>query len=206
MAVKAVFFDVGETLSNEAPGWAELARRAGMEPHVVWAAVGVVIERRQHHRAVFELLGREHPGWSTIGWDGSELYPDAIPCLKALREAGYFIGIAGNAGGDVLEPFVERHGLDVDFIGSSSTLGVEKPAPGFFARLIEAGGAAPAETAYVGDRLDNDVVPAAEARMRAIFLRRGPWGYLQASWPEAERAHARIDSLAELQAVLHDEL
>jgi FMN phosphatase YigB (HAD superfamily) len=204
MAVKAVFLDVGETLSNEAQGWAGLARRAGVEPHVVWAAVGVTIERRQHHRTVFELLGCEHPDWRTLGWEDSQLYPDALACLRALREANYFIGLAGNVGGDVLEPFVERHRLDVDFVASSSTLGAEKPAPEFFARLIAAGGARPAETAYVGDRVDNDIVPAADAGMVSIFLRRGPWGYLQATWPEANRARSRIDSLAELPEILRD--
>jgi hypothetical protein len=34
--------------------------------------------------------------------------------------------------------------------------------------------------------------------MVAVHLRRGPWGRLQAAWPEAAEAHLRIDSLAEL--------
>ena len=36
--------------------------------------------------------------------------------------------------------------------------------------------------------------------MVAVHLRRGPWGHLHAAWPEAARAHLRIDSLAELAA------
>jgi FMN phosphatase YigB (HAD superfamily) len=59
-----------------------------------------------------------------------------------------------------------------------------------------------AEIAYVGDRVDNDVVPAADAGMVSIFLRRGPWGYLQADWPGVALAHLRLDSLAELPAAL----
>ena len=34
---------------------------------------------------------------------------------------------------------------------------------------------APEEIAYVGDRTDNDVLPAADAGMRPILIRRGPW-------------------------------
>jgi phosphoglycolate phosphatase-like HAD superfamily hydrolase len=38
--------------------------------------------------------------------------------------------------------------------------------------------------------------------MTAVFLRRGPWGYVHARWPEAEAADVRIESLAELPAAL----
>jgi FMN phosphatase YigB (HAD superfamily) len=59
-----------------------------------------------------------------------------------------------------------------------------------------------AEIAYVCDRVDNDVAPAATAGMVAVFLRRGPWGYLQADRPEAALARIRIDSLADLPEAL----
>jgi FMN phosphatase YigB (HAD superfamily) len=58
------------------------------------------------------------------------------------------------------------------------------------------------EIAYIGDRLDNDVLPARAAGMMAIFLRRGPWGYLHATRPEVMEAHARIDTLHQLPDVL----
>jgi FMN phosphatase YigB (HAD superfamily) len=56
----------------------------------------------------------------------------------------------------------------------------------------------PERIAYVGDRLDNDVLPARAAGMVAVHVRRGPWGYLHARRPEAAQAHLRIDSLDEL--------
>ena len=59
MAVKAVFFDVGETLVDETRYWAAHAERLGVTPHVVWAALGATISRGEHHRHVFELLGGE---------------------------------------------------------------------------------------------------------------------------------------------------
>jgi FMN phosphatase YigB (HAD superfamily) len=51
---------------------------------------------------------------------------------------------------------------------------------------------------YVGDRLDNDILPARKAGMRTAFVRRGPWGYLHAQRPEVELADMRIECLAEL--------
>jgi hypothetical protein len=40
------------------------------------------------------------------------------------------------------------------------------------------------------------------AGMLAVFLRRGPWGYLHALRPEAAEAGLRIESLAELPEAL----
>ena len=56
----------------------------------------------------------------------------------------------------------------------------------------------PAEVAYVGDRVDNDVRPALAAGLVAVHLRRGPWGLLQRT-PDGAIA---IDALAELPAAL----
>ena len=52
------------------------------------------------------------------------------------------------------------------------------------------------------DRLDNDVEPAAAAGMAAIFIRRGPWGWIQAGRSDPPQAAATIDGLGELPAVL----
>ncbi|HEY9471976.1 MAG TPA: HAD family hydrolase, partial [Propionibacteriaceae bacterium] len=41
-----------------------------------------------------------------------------------------------------------------------------------------ASGTTPDETAYVGDRMDNDIKPAAAAGLHTIWIRRGPWGYI----------------------------
>jgi FMN phosphatase YigB (HAD superfamily) len=104
--------------------------------------------------------------------------------------------VAGNIGWDV-EPFLARSGFDVDFVATSFTLGVEKPSPAFFERLIAAAGVPAGEAAYVGDRIDNDVAPAAAAGMLPVRIRRGPWGYLQNG---AAPNHVRISSLDELPA------
>jgi FMN phosphatase YigB (HAD superfamily) len=63
-------------------------------------------------------------------------------------------------------------------------------------------GLAAEKIAYVGDRLDNDVLPAKAAGMFAVLVRRGPWGHLHAQRPEAAHADARIDTLAELTAAI----
>ena len=81
---------------------------------------------------------------------------------------------------------------------TTSTWGIEKPAPEFFARIVEEADTDAAEIAYVGDRVDNDVEPALAAGMVAVHVRRGPWGYLHDPPPAA----LRIDSLGELAGAL----
>jgi FMN phosphatase YigB (HAD superfamily) len=66
-------------------------------------------------------------------------------------------------------------------------------------------GLAPTAIAYVGDRLDYDVLPAMALGMVGVFLVRGPWGLVQQSWPEAAQATltARsLDGLADRLAAL----
>jgi FMN phosphatase YigB (HAD superfamily) len=55
----------------------------------------------------------------------------------------------------------------------------------------------------VGDRVDNDVIPAMTAGLRSIWIRRGPWGVIQ-RLPDGVRPAAVIDSLAELDAHLEE--
>lgn len=213
MPVRAVFFDVGETLVNETRAWCAWADWFGISYFTFFAVLGSVIERGEHHRRVFELLcpgvdlAREQEARRAAGWhegiEARDFYPDAVPCLQTLRAQGYVLGLAGNQPADA-EAQLRALDLPVDIVASSATWGVEKPSPAFFARVVEAAGVAPASIAYVGDRLDNDVLPAAEAGMQAIFLRRGPWGYIHATRPEATRVRVQIDSLHELPAALRD--
>jgi len=178
--VKAVVFDVGETLVDETRYWAQHAERLGVTPPVVWAALGATIVRGEHHRRVFDLLGGEPDG--EIVYARYDFYPDALPCLERLHGAGYFVGIAGNQSTQ-LEEWARGQELPVDFVASSASWGVEKPSPEFFDRVVEATGTAPHEVAYVGDRLDNDVLPALDAGLVAVQIRRGPWAYLQGAGP-----------------------
>jgi HAD superfamily hydrolase (TIGR01549 family) len=202
MALKAVFFDVGETLVDEERWWRELAERAGLQPHVVWAALGVTVARGEEHDALWSHLGIEKPAgwWESITYELDDLYPDTIACLEAVRALGLRVGVVGNQS-EELEEWA-RATLPADVVASSATLGVRKPAPAFFERIVELAEAAPHEVAYVGDRVDNDVLPAAGAGLFAIHVRRGPWGRLQPSPPEAALVLEDLVSLPEKLASL----
>lgn len=211
MPIRAVFFDIGETLIDETRVWSAWADWLGVPRFTFLASVGGVIERGESHMQVFELfrpgfdLEREEAARAAAGvpnvFDAKDLYPDVRGSLEALKAEGYLLGLAGNqhawAG-----PLVEGFGLPADFIGISGIWGAAKPSPLFFQRIIETSGFPAVQIAYVGDRLDNDVLPSKAAGMISIFLRRGPWGVIHARRPEAAQADLRIDSLNELPDAL----
>ena len=58
---------------------------------------------------------------------------------------------------------------------------MQKPDARFFALVAQACGAAPADITYVGDRVENDVLPALAAGMRAAYVPRGLWAGVGAS-------------------------
>lgn len=117
--------------------------------------------------------------------------------MRAARSAGFAVGIAGNQPSGV-EAQLREAGFEADFIASSSAWGVAKPSVQFFSQVIDAARLDAGEILYVGDRLDNDVLPAREAGMRTAFIRRGPWGYIHAQEPDVLKADLRLQSLADL--------
>ena len=195
--ITAVVFDVGETLVDETSQWEAEARAIGVSSLTFFAALGAVIERRQQHRETWPLVGVARSAASLPAFTVEDLYPDAMPCLRALHEAGFVIGLAGNQP-ERAEAVLRGLDASIELVASSERWGVEKPAPAFFERIVTELGRPAAEIAYVGDRLDNDVLPARAAGMRGVFIRRGPWGHIHATWPEATEADARIESLDEV--------
>lgn len=204
-----VVLDLGETLVDETASWGRWADHLGVPRLTFFAAMGAVIADRRPHTDAFELfrpgfdLAAEIPRKAAAGlaWSVSadDLYDDALPALAALRAAGYRLAVMAN---QPVEVAAFLSSLPVDRTATSAGWGVAKPDPRFFARVCSELGVPPGDVAYVGDRVDNDVLPAQAAGMRAVHLRRGPWGVLHSTWPEAAVADVRIDGLSRLPAAL----
>lgn len=210
MPVRAVWFDVGEALIDETREYGTWADWLGVPRHTFSAVFGAVIARGEDYRQVFQHfrpgfdLDKERQARLDAGHgeylNASDLYPDVRPCFASLREAGYFIGIAGNqttrAG-----RFIRELNLPADVIATSDDWGIAKPDVAFFHRLIEVSGHNPEEIIYVGDRLDYDIPPASKAGLATAWLRRGPWGYILRP-QESPAPTLQLESLAELPVAL----
>lgn len=191
MAVTHVVFDIGETLIDETAMWQQAADLAGVPRFTLMGVLGGLAARGAHHDEVWGILGVEHPAAS---WGPHDWYPDALPAIESLRAAGLVVWAAGNTPLET-EELLRPH---VEFVGSAARWGVSKPDPGFFDRLTREVGVPPEKIAYVGDRVDNDILPALAAGLRAVHIRRGPWGLLH----ETPAGAIAIRSLAELPTVL----
>lgn len=205
-ALRAVWFDVGEVLINETREYHTWADWLDVPRHTFSAMFGAVIARGEDYRTVFEHfrpgfdLDAERQARLDAGLgeylNAGDLYPDVRPCLQALQDAGYFVGIAGNqtvrAG-----QFLRELNLPCDILATSDDWGVSKPSTDFFEKLIEVSGHVPEQIAYVGDRLDNDIRPAAEADLFTIWIKRGPWGYVAYEPGSADLEIESLDQLAQ---------
>lgn len=203
MRVDWVVLDVGETLIDETRVWATWATVLGVSPLTFGAAMGAAISSGLELRAAFDLLG--FPDWRERrdeveerygGFQPQDLYADALAALDALRAQGRRVAIIANQPAS-RHAQLEAIGVHAEVIAMSEELGVAKPDRAFFARSLELlGSPDPATVAYVGDRVDNDITGAREAGLRAIWIRRGPWGRLQ---EDTDRdAHLAVWSLDEL--------
>jgi len=211
MPIKAVIFDVGETLIDESRMWRGWAAYLEVPEADFIAALDHVIARGEPLRRVFDRfrasfdLAAARRERAAAGdnemFDARDVYPDAEPCLRRLRALGYRVGIAGNQPKGAVAA-LETLKLPADFIALSGALGVTKPSAAFFEKIAAMSGVPVREIAYVGDRLDNDILPARAAGMATIFLLRGPWAKVQARSPEAALASAHVASLAEIPDAL----
>jgi HAD superfamily hydrolase (TIGR01549 family) len=206
--IKAVVFDVGECLVDETREYGTWADWLGVPRHTFSSVFGSIIARGLDYRETFQVfrpgfdLSEEREKRAAAGkpeWYGEDdLYADVRPALSALRKEGLWVGIAGNQtlrSGKILRGL----GLPCDMIATSDDWGVEKPDPAFFDRLVQATPYQADEILYVGDRLDNDIRPAAMKSLQTALIRRGPWGIVQQHDPDTDRVPTmRIDSLAEL--------
>lgn len=209
--IKALVFDVGETLIDETRIWSRWADRLGV-PSLTFAGVlGGVAALGRPLRDTFRIIRpgidvaaeeaaweRDEPDSMRNRFDADDLYPDVRGALAAIRDAGYQVIIAGNQPARAYDQLLAMD-LPAESIHTSMGWGVSKPKPEFFAKVVAVAGREPAEIVYVGDRLDNDVRPARAAGMRTALIRRGPWGFMHADRPEAaETADLIIDGLDEL--------
>ena len=183
-----VCLDVGETLIDETRIWQIWADVQGIPRLTFMAALGAVIARGGEHRDVFADFGSPEAEWRGLmpeverrygGFQEIDLYPDARPAMAALTAAGYRLAVLANQPSSRTAE-LRALGISPQVLAMSDEMGLFKPDPAFFRRSLELmGNPPPDRVAYVGDRVDNDVLPSLAAGMRAVWIRRGPWGYIQ---------------------------
>ncbi len=209
--IRAVVFDVGETLVDESNEYGTWADWLGVPRHTFSAVFGATIAAGRDYRETFQVfrpgfdLTVERQARAAAGkpeWFGEDaLYPDARSCLEALQAAGVQVGVAGNQTARA-EQILRDLELPFDWLGTSEGWGVEKPAPEFFTRIVAEAQLPADEVLYVGDRLDNDIKPAQDGGMLTALVRRGPWAWIVGDAKAEARCRWILDDLDQLPALV----
>jgi HAD superfamily hydrolase (TIGR01549 family) len=198
-----VVLDIGETLVDETRFWRMWAEELGISQLEFMSVFGALVARGEGYTqlpdyfSALDWADRREAVHARIGHlVATDLFPDALPALERLRGSGYRVAVIGNQPRR-MGPELRAVGVEAEVMAMSEEMGVMKPDPDFFRiTLALLSDPDPTAVAYVGDRIDNDVVPASAAGMRAVWLRRGPWGIVPREEPV--EADLIVHSLAEL--------
>lgn len=198
--IKWLFFDVGSTLVDES--------RAN-EHRILDAIAGTDISYGQAYAQAVRLAEQniahplKHLGLPLTPWHSEDefVHPQAAECLAGLH-GKYKLGIIANqAPGTAAR--MEQYGLSqyLDLIVASAEEGLEKPDPTIFQLALKRAGCLPEHAVMIGDRLDNDIMPAKQLGMKTIWIRQGFAG-MGRPLTERDTPDHSINSLMELLELL----
>lgn len=199
MNVEWIFFDVGNTLVDESVAYEARLREAA-------ALIGKSYEQLQKEALDFyrqndkgDLAVMDKYGIPRLKWhkEYERLYPETVEVLKFLK-AKYKIGVIANQSLGTADRLRQWDILQfIDLVIASAEEGVSKPDPRIFELALERAGCKAENAVMIGDRIDNDVVPAKKMGMKTVWIRQGGGGLWQLQGPE-QQSDFTVDNLGEL--------
>lgn len=201
--LKWLFFDMGSTLIDESVAIEHRIREVIEGTDITYEQflekkVFFAKQNKPADLATLEYFGLKKTPWHK---EDERLYPETAECLECLHKH-FKIGIIANQSMGS-EERLERFGIRkyIDIVVASAEEGVVKPDRRIFEIALTRAGCMPEEAAMVGDRLDNDIVPANELGMYTIWVKQGNWFYATPKEP-LEYPDWAIRSLKELEELV----
>ncbi len=174
--IKWLFFDLGSTIIDESECDRYRFERLLLEPGAPMRGEleGYMRELSENNLHPYrEAATRFHLAKTKWPQYLEKLYPDAKEVLEKLHQS-YRMGIIANQ-----SPGTEQRMIDFgirqyfDVIISSAEQHMEKPDPEIFMTALRAACCRTEDAVMIGDRLDNDILPAARLGMKTIWVRQG---------------------------------
>ena len=203
--MKVLFFDVGYTLVNEDAVWearcreqaqTNEAKKLGLSATDIYHEIEIAsIARKPQFRTLIDKYNfKEVAPYRT---ELETLYKEAPAVIKSLSQK-YELGIIANQL-DGLKERLQAFDLLKYFkcIISSWDLKVMKPDIRIFEYALDKTNCSPQETCMIGDRLDNDILPAKSLGMKTVWIKQG-FGALQKPLSKSEEPDYTINNLTEL--------
>ena len=144
------------------------------------------------------MLGVDLTKWHK---EDEVLYSDAYESLEILSSR-YKIGIIANQSLGTKDR-LEQHGIlqYIDLVIASAEEGVAKPDKKIFEIALERGNCKPNNAVMIGDRIDNDIIPAKLLGMHTIWIKQGFGQYWNIT-QEVEKADCVVYSLMDICNIL----
>ena len=197
--IKQLFFDLGSTLVDETEciNWRcnYIIENSGLDAQEFMDKVEECAKTHNFAvKAAAEYFGAEVPKWPK---ELEKLYSDTDNVLKYLAPK-YKLGIIANQSPGTMER-IEKWGIAGYFnaVIASADAGCEKPGPKIFYMALEQADCFPEEAFMIGDRLDNDIVPAKKIGMKTIWVRQGFAKY-QSVKTESEKPNYTVENIGEI--------
>ena len=175
-----LFFDLGSTLIDESECYEH--RIANMLQQENAPCRGVIEQKMKECAAKGKMPYKDtvkELGLKTTEWPKhlEKLYRDVPEVLEKLKDK-YALGIIANQSLGTVERLIKFGIRDYfDVILASAEEGVAKPDLEIYRRALERAGCLPENAYMIGDRLDNDIQPAARLGMSTIWVKQGTFAY-----------------------------
>lgn len=201
--IKWIFFDIGSTLVDESVVYERrfkaISKLANVSKEYVFQkAIAFYKNNKKGDLEAINLFGVNMPKWES---QYEMLFDDTELCLRVLSSK-YKIGIIANQDYGTenrLINFGIRQYIDV--IIASAEEGVAKPDKRIFELALNRTNCKAEHAVMIGDRIDNDIIPAKEMGMKTVWIKQGMGKYWKIS-NDYENADFVIDNLSELLTIL----
>ena len=197
--IKWFFFDIGSTLVEESIAYQNRIKKTIAGSNVTYEEfMDRLIQLKGDFKSVCALFAMKPAPWNS---DDEVVYLEAAKCLRELSKR-YKIGIIANQNLGSKER-LEKIGLlkYIDLVIASAEEGVAKPNLRIFQIALERAKCKPEETVMVGDRIDNDIIPANIIGMITVWIRQG-FGGLAQPQTAIETPDYTINNLNELFEII----
>lgn len=194
---KWLFFDIGSTLVDETEAYAHRIRETIAGTNVSYAQFEAAMRRFAAQGASGYAEAAAYFNLVKAPWHSEDErpYADCASTLKELKARGYSLGVIANQLPGA-EARLDAWGLLPFFtvVASSAECGFTKPSPELFYRALDHANCSSKDAVMIGDRLDNDILPARLLGMQTVWIRHGFCSDSGSSVP----ADAVINTLSDL--------
>lgn len=199
-----IFFDLGATLVDESDVYksrCEYAiRQLSMEPAEF---MNSVYEKAKVSPTPIRDTAKAY-GVILPEWDNSleKLYDAAYDVVSGLY-GKYRLGIIANQTLGTQER-IDNWGIGrfFDVVIASAEAKCAKPDPKIFTMALQQAKCEPHEAIMIGDRLDNDIIPAKKLGMKTVWVRQG-YAIYQSIDDESKRPDHIVDRIDELPGLIN---